>query len=216
MTIKTASMLVIILLSLVFISGCTTESGVNETVSSFGDCAAAGNQVMESHPRQCRTPDGRLFVEEIDEPLIGGERDEHGCLGPAGYTWNEDVGACIRSWELDENRTEAARIAAAYVRPSYATTVVEVTEGRCEGCFTVKLEQGEDRNAISVDISNWKAVWDTLTRHACTEEEKQSEICTMDYNPVCGFMSDGSSETYANGCGACSAGVEYWEAGECV
>jgi len=30
---------------------------------------------------------------------IGGERDEHGCLGPAGYSWCEAKQACIRVWE---------------------------------------------------------------------------------------------------------------------
>ncbi|MFZ5365362.1 MAG: DUF333 domain-containing protein [Patescibacteria group bacterium] len=36
-------------------------------IENFDECAAAGNPVMESYPRQCRTADGRLFVEEIDE-----------------------------------------------------------------------------------------------------------------------------------------------------
>lgn len=35
------------------------------TVSNFVECAAAGNPIMESYPRQCRTPDGRTFVEVI-------------------------------------------------------------------------------------------------------------------------------------------------------
>lgn len=34
-------------------------------VDSFESCAAAGNPVMESHPRQCRSADGTLFVEEL-------------------------------------------------------------------------------------------------------------------------------------------------------
>ncbi len=34
------------------------------TVLSFNDCAKAGLLIMESYPRQCRTPDGRTFVEE--------------------------------------------------------------------------------------------------------------------------------------------------------
>lgn len=37
-------------------------------VTNFDECAAAGNPVMESYPRQCRTEDGRLFVEEIPQP----------------------------------------------------------------------------------------------------------------------------------------------------
>ncbi len=33
-----------------------------------------------------------------DEQMIGGEKDEHGCLGPAGYSWNESENACVREW----------------------------------------------------------------------------------------------------------------------
>jgi len=50
-------------------------------VSDFQSCAAAGNPVMESYPRQCNTPDGRHFVEvipagipdliEVDTPFTG-------------------------------------------------------------------------------------------------------------------------------------------------
>ena len=33
--------------------------------SNFEECAAMGYPVMESYPRQCRTPNGRLFVEDV-------------------------------------------------------------------------------------------------------------------------------------------------------
>jgi hypothetical protein len=39
-------------------------------VSDFESCVRAGNPVLESYPRQCRTPDGRTFVEEIAAALI--------------------------------------------------------------------------------------------------------------------------------------------------
>jgi len=39
-------------------------------IQSFADCAAAGYPIMESYPRQCRTPAGRNFVEQIPEPEI--------------------------------------------------------------------------------------------------------------------------------------------------
>lgn len=38
---------------------------VKNDIQSFEDCAQAGNPIMESYPRQCRTKDGRLFVEEV-------------------------------------------------------------------------------------------------------------------------------------------------------
>lgn len=37
-------------------------------VLSFADCEAAGYPVMESYPRQCRTPDGRTYAEELPAP----------------------------------------------------------------------------------------------------------------------------------------------------
>jgi glucose/arabinose dehydrogenase len=36
-------------------------------INSFEDCVADGNPVMESYPRQCRTEDGKHFVEEISK-----------------------------------------------------------------------------------------------------------------------------------------------------
>jgi len=38
-------------------------------VTSFEECAAAGNPIMESYPRQCSTPDGKHFTENIGNEL---------------------------------------------------------------------------------------------------------------------------------------------------
>ena len=45
-------------------AGCAAPK---PAVTSFEECAAAGNPVMESYPRQCRAGDA-TFVEEIPEP----------------------------------------------------------------------------------------------------------------------------------------------------
>lgn len=34
-----------------------------------------------------------------EEPLVGGDRDEHGCIGSAGYMWCEVKQKCLRVWE---------------------------------------------------------------------------------------------------------------------
>src|SRR5690606_10981985 len=39
---------------------------VLESIISFEGCAEAGFAVRESYPRQCSTPDGRVFAEEIE------------------------------------------------------------------------------------------------------------------------------------------------------
>lgn len=35
------------------------------SILSFEDCLRAGYPIMESYPRQCKTPDGRTYAEEI-------------------------------------------------------------------------------------------------------------------------------------------------------
>lgn len=35
------------------------------------------------------------------ETLVGGDRDEHGCIGSAGYQWCEKKVECLRPWELE-------------------------------------------------------------------------------------------------------------------
>lgn len=35
----------------------------------------------------------------INCPLLGGDRDEHGCIPSAGYIWCEKLQKCIRPWE---------------------------------------------------------------------------------------------------------------------
>ena len=45
------------------------RSPIEANIESFEECAAAGNPVMESYPRQCRTEDGKHFTEVIDTML---------------------------------------------------------------------------------------------------------------------------------------------------
>lgn len=45
---------------------------VTPEIRSFEDCVAAGNPVMESSPRQCRTADGRTYAEEPTQADLDG------------------------------------------------------------------------------------------------------------------------------------------------
>jgi hypothetical protein len=51
---------VVVVLVVVLVRG---DSNQSQDISSFTGCVEAGNPVMESDPRQCRTDDGQLFVE---------------------------------------------------------------------------------------------------------------------------------------------------------
>jgi len=43
------------------------------SVTNFTECAEAGNPIMESYPRQCKTQDGQMFKEDIGNEL---EKDD--------------------------------------------------------------------------------------------------------------------------------------------
>ena len=73
-------------------AGCAQQP-VN-TVSSFEECVAAGNPVMESYPRQCRSKNGELFVEQICLNQCGnGVCEEIVCLA-AGCPCAETAISC--------------------------------------------------------------------------------------------------------------------------
>jgi len=104
------------------------------------------------------------------EKPIGGERDEHGCLGPAGYTWNEDIGACIRKWKLNENQRRAAEIAVAPL--SYPVTITKVDVARCPGCFVVHIQRNDNQEKLRINLENWQIVEKPVT---CPEDAR---ICS--------------------------------------
>ncbi|MDO8670267.1 MAG: Gmad2 immunoglobulin-like domain-containing protein [Dehalococcoidia bacterium] len=62
-----AGILVIICASIII--GCFQTGKPAVRVGSFEECTAASYAVLESYPRQCRTPDGTLFVEDIGNTI---------------------------------------------------------------------------------------------------------------------------------------------------
>ncbi|MBN1170496.1 hypothetical protein JXA56_05725 [Candidatus Micrarchaeota archaeon] len=45
------------------------------------------------------------------EPLVGGDEDEHGCKPSAGYSWCEERQKCLRPWEEPCTAQDAIEIA---------------------------------------------------------------------------------------------------------
>lgn len=86
--------------------------------------------------------------------ILGGDRDSHGCIGSAGYSWNDSVGACIREWEFDENQRKAVRIATLPL--SYRVTAIDVQPLRCPGCFIIKLQRNDNGIISTVELDDWK------------------------------------------------------------
>ena len=41
----------------------------------------------------------KKYQEDNTPPIVGGDKDEHGCIGSAGYQWCEVKNKCLRIWE---------------------------------------------------------------------------------------------------------------------
>jgi len=62
-----ASIVVVVLVFAISLFLCTNKEAVE--INDFFSCVEAGYPVMESYPRQCRTPEGDSFVEDIGNEL---------------------------------------------------------------------------------------------------------------------------------------------------
>jgi hypothetical protein len=73
-----------------------------EPVDSFEECALAGNPVMESYPRQCRTADGKNFVEEVED-VLGTPHETDGKRSPVDVpdATNENDLLCQTRWNVE-------------------------------------------------------------------------------------------------------------------
>jgi|GEM_PF-5430281 len=76
---------------LIFVGGVILAVGVGLVVFNFFQSAFFENQEKGDFS----------FDKGSRRELIGGEKDEHGCLVAAGYSWCESKKKCLRSWEED-------------------------------------------------------------------------------------------------------------------
>lgn len=58
-------------------------------------CSSLSSGDGETSKAQAPTP-----AQPAQPRAIGGDRDAHGCLVAAGYSWCERERACVRPWEL--------------------------------------------------------------------------------------------------------------------
>ncbi len=101
---------------------------------------------------------GALYFMQKAPAPIGGDRDEHGCLVAAGYAYDAQVGACIRSFEMTPDIMQAASLAVRSSGEGYALTVVSFNSYEESGSYDIMLERGEARTKQTVYIRGGQVV----------------------------------------------------------
>ncbi len=70
-----------------FSAGCTKQTTIHSQDQ-------ASSPVIDAHD-----PATAKSFEAAPQQLLGGDRDAHGCIGSAGYSWCESTNRCQRPWE---------------------------------------------------------------------------------------------------------------------
>lgn len=78
--------------------------------------------------------------------LVGGDRDDHGCLSTAGYTWSDALHDCVRVWEVGDRFDDGPR--SIYVIYSTDSMYAEIFTAESEPILC-KRKKGE---------TDWKAL----------------------------------------------------------
>ena len=77
----------------------------------------------------CNTASKEKNTESADQPLVGNDRDDHGCIASAGYQWSELLKDCIRPWEKGvklATPVDSTSTSAAYLVFNADSSLVEV------------------------------------------------------------------------------------------
>ena len=125
----------------------TWEESCEGMVRSFKECVDLGYDVMESYPRQCKTPEGDVFTEDIEEPV-------------------DDKGQEI-AMQIAENYVKNTK---EYMEENGRNLkTVNIIQMRCIGCwhiaFQYDLDLGKptdiytnDRVTINLTLNEWNVV----------------------------------------------------------
>jgi len=141
-----AAILAVVVAVLLFISSLLSQKQ-SAMISSFDECAAAGNPIMparttdgvqsggESFPEQCRTPDGRTFVNPRQrvEPPLSTPPGAAGCV----------VGGCSQELCTDASAEPMASICMYRAEfACYKSAVCErQVDGKCGWTQTPELKR---------------------------------------------------------------------------
>jgi len=88
----------------------------------------------------------------------------HGCLGSAGYNWDEELGVCLHGWEIkstnmteQENNRRAIKLAVDYIGRQKYLTLLDFWPADCRGCYFLSFKKVVgDTEKIEVEIYNWE------------------------------------------------------------
>ena len=113
---------------------------------------------------------------QTDKPaLVGTDRDEHGCIGSAGYTYSAVKNGCVRLWEegialFPQHLAANQALMAAYAIVGNNTAEVFLPEQQ-NPLHLVLQSSSEEPQWVTTDGSGWKLTADSSDRWTLLQNE---------------------------------------------
>ena len=127
----------------------------------------------------------------VIESIVGGDKDEHGCIGSAGYSWCEEKQKCLRVWEEScEGNSESQSCAVENCHeldircgfnPVEACTAIYMIGDKC-----LKYAKCGFQNGICKQIQNSQFTECKSCVQACIEVNKTDNIKLFECESKCG------------------------------
>jgi hypothetical protein len=140
-----------------------------------------------------------LYLNNGGGQIIGGDRDEHGCLIAAGYRWCPSEQECMRMWEeYCEEYSDQFRIDSFEDCVAAGFPVMESYPRQC---------RDSEGNLFVEEIEE---------RVFCTPGQRNVDACIEIYQPVCGWNDPEKIQCITFPCASTySNNVLYYTGGEC-
>ena len=171
--------------------------GVPESMKASADFQAKNNKATGFMVEKFASSEVKIEVSLAGEngvwkvdnitcpPLLGGDRDAHGCIGSAGYSWCEEKQKCLRPWEeactVDPNfaigQIVAEKLAEKYNKPIGEVNVTVIKSDATHAAGSVLFGQGgpgEGGLFLAVKIGNdWQLAYDGNGSIDCKKMREQ-------------------------------------------
>ena len=119
------------------------------------------------------------------QQLIGGQKDSHGCLIAAGYSWCQAKDKCLRPWEEPCTATPTATLTPVFQNSTQVTPTPAVSGGPSGyiSC-TNEIPPDPSNNGTAIITSNWNnlvlGVNGTAKAAVCVSVGGKSSLVSID------------------------------------
>jgi len=125
-----------------------------------------------------KTTPAPAVIPEAELVISGGDRDEHGCIATAGYTWSKVREECIRTFEVGAVLTNAQDPA--------ASTACHVVAGKDESKREIFLPEKPE----SIVLTGTKSQWSDAKKEYVLTEVKPGNFILQNVQGIIIYKSE--------------------------